>query len=858
LSDHDAGSKQPSPNNLKVGEVVFDKYKIVRFINSGGNGRVYRATDIFRNVDVALKTMVFDDSDTKALIRFQSEARTASKFKHPNIATIYDFGLSGNTPYLTMEFVEGESLEERLSGSDTLDLEAFCEIFFQIAIAVQHAHRFSIVHRDLKPQNVMVNKTPDGSLLIKVLDFGVAKSLGENDSEAAKLTTTGGVVGSPLYMSPEQAAGKQVTIQSDLYSLGAMMFRSLTGRFPLRAASSIETIMLVASTSPPKILTVKEDLPVAIAEVVDGLLSKDPNDRPDLAEVVIPTLKAVAESLGTNLETPQEVGIELKSKRLRPIVATIFGAVFILILAGIATLQILNNSARVDSPRLGLKPLDIDEAAKAGSVLVNRMPESKAVQEIRELKPEDFKASHQELVDLENSSAHDDDLLLIPQPEIVTELRLNRSKVLSLDAVPRFKNLKRLYLGDTAVGDEALTKLAGLKLETLDLEDTRVSDAGLKELSKIKTLSYLILSSTKVTPAGFKYLRPLIYLRNVYIGEMVSNPADLRSNILNFAPRCSIWFNNIEQAEIDKLKKDFPDISFNETDGEISSRTKAAEDKIAESNPASISDYRAIVELLDKVYGTASARARRPHLGLATAELKVPGTDTKEAIAAIMRSIKMSQETADRECELNGLQLLTMAYLKEKNCVGASSSVNQTIDLLEKFGVKNSHRVLEECLKWSSSLMQTSCIDRAQQIAERGLKFGQKMKGPNMEIIATLQQIKGKIAEHSQRYDEAITWYAKSAASMDTLKSFNKTQCLIQISNYVSLANCEGGRNNNERAYGYNQRARALCQPDIPNDTQLLVYRQALFFSQKARCSESEFAAIQNRLDRLRVLNNRN
>ncbi len=859
MTDQPAGSKKPSPNDFSVGEVVFEKYKIVRFINSGGNGRVYRATDIFRNVDVALKTMLFDEADTKALIRFQSEAKTASKFKHPNIATIYDFGFSGNTPYLSMEYIEGESLAERLSGNDTLDLEIFCEIFFQLSVAIQHAHNHSIVHRDLKPQNVMISEC-DGFLQVKVLDFGVAKTLAENDIETAKLTTTGGVVGSPLYMSPEQASGRELTTKSDLYSLGAMMFRSLTGRSPLRAASSIETIMLVASTSPPKIQTIKEDVPPEIANLVDALLDRDPEARPDLADVVIPTLQAAADSLGTKLETPEEIARGAGGKGFnRKYTALICGALILLFLsAGIIVFLLLKNPEMFDTKREEPFTINDDETVRPLNVIIERLPPVKeGSNETRFLKSADFKAPHNYLINWENANAVDESLLLIPEPEKVTELRLNKTKVETLKALPRFKNLKRLYLGETKIGDQSLKNISDLPLETLDLEGTKVSDAGLKEVAKIRTLSYLILSTSEVTASGLKYLKPLNYLRNLYIGELVINSADLRSNALNFAPSCSVWFNHINQNDINKLRDEFPDLNFNETYGVIASQRKEAESLAARSKRAALIEaaekFREIVTTLERIYGSESPRLRHPVLSLASVEMRLEKPNSTQIKTDLLRSIRLSQAAADVECEHDGLQLLSIEYLRELDCDNASSTVNKSLDLAEKIEAKNPERILEEYEKWSRSILQSSCVDRAQQLADRGLKFAMRMKNPNMEMLAALFQVKGNVAKHTKRYDDAIAFFRKSAEAMDTLKPFNKKQSINQISNYASLADCEGLRNENEKAYRYTKKARALCQTGIPSDTQVLIYTQALHYGELINCSEEERLAVQERLEKLKV-----
>ena len=864
MPDHPADPKRLSPDDFRIGEVVFEKYKIVRFINSGGNGRVYRATDIFRNVDVALKTMIFDEADTKALIRFQSEARTASKFKHPNIATIYDFGFSGSTPYLSMEYIEGESLAERLSGNDTLDLENFCEIFFQLAIAIQHAHKHSIVHRDLKPQNVMISENADGSLQVKILDFGVAKTLGEIDIEAAKLTTTGGVIGSPLYMSPEQASGREVTTQSDLYSLGAMMFRSLTGRPPLRAASSIETIMLVASTSPPKIQTIKETVPTEIANLVDGLLEKEPAARPDISEVVIPTLKAVADGLGTKLETPEEITRRAGGKSFnRKYAAIISGVLAITFLsASISIYWLLKNPKLFDTKQLELEVINDDETVKPINAIVDRLPPVKesSVKNLH-LKVEDFKAPHSDVINWENTNADDKSLFLIPQPETVTELRLNKTKVETLKALPRFENLKRLYLGETNISNHSLKNITELPLETLDLEDTKVSDEGLKEIAKLRAINFLILSTSEVTASGFKYLKPLNYLRNLYIGELTINPADLRSNALNFAPNCSVWFNHINQDEVEKLRDEFPDLNFNETYGAIASQRKEAESLAERTKRGDLIEaadkFREIVTILERVYGSGTPRLRRPVLSLASVKMRFEKPNWTEVETDLLRSIKLSQAAADAECEHDGLQLLTMAYLQELDCKRASFTVNKSLDLAERIEVKNPDKILEEYDRWSRSILQTTCVDRAQQIADRGLKFGQRMKNPNIETLASLLQTRGNVAKHNKRYDEAIAFFRKSAESLDTLKPFNNAQSITQISNYAFLADCEGQRNDNERAYKYTEKARALCRSGIPSDTQVLVYTQALHYGDLINCSEEERSTVQERLEKLKGSNSK-
>ncbi|MBX9666955.1 MAG: serine/threonine protein kinase, partial [Candidatus Obscuribacterales bacterium] len=162
---------------FSVGSVVFEKFEILALISSGGKGRVYRARNLHLNLDVALKVLLTEAHSQVDVMRFQSEARLASKLNHPNIATIFDFGLFGGRPYLSMELVDGESLAKRLERVQRLRLDEFLTIFIQVVDALVFAHEQGVIHRDVTPANIVIAKGHDGELIAKVLDFGIAKKL---------------------------------------------------------------------------------------------------------------------------------------------------------------------------------------------------------------------------------------------------------------------------------------------------------------------------------------------------------------------------------------------------------------------------------------------------------------------------------------------------------------------------------------------------------------------------------------------------------------------------------------------------------------------------------------------------------
>ena len=230
-------------------------YRIVKRIGAGGMGEVYLAEDVQLRRKVALKVLpeeIAADADRR--MRFEREAHAASALNHPNILTIHEFGAVADTHYLASEFVQGETLRDRLERG-RVGLSETLEIAVQIASALQAAHEAGIIHRDIKPENVMIR--PDG--LVKVLDFGIAK-LSEKraepiDGEAAtaiKLqgTSPGMVIGTANYMSPEQAKGKEVDARSDIFSFGLVLYEMLSGKRAFAGENALDVIGAILHKEP--------------------------------------------------------------------------------------------------------------------------------------------------------------------------------------------------------------------------------------------------------------------------------------------------------------------------------------------------------------------------------------------------------------------------------------------------------------------------------------------------------------------------------------------------------------------------------------------------------------------------------
>lgn len=234
------------------GRIFAEKYEITELLGKGGMSAVYKARHLSMHKIVALKLLHGHlDRDELSRKRFRQEAQASSNLSHPGITGVYDFGEDeSGISYLVMEYIEGESLSTILRETGTLSEERFLSIFQQVTSALAHAHEHGVVHRDLKPSNIMIS-TMDGKDHARVVDFGIAKLVGASAESAQQLTQTGEIFGSPLYMSPEQCSGTGVDGRSDIYSLGCVMYQTLTGDVPFRGDNAIETIQKHVNEPPP-------------------------------------------------------------------------------------------------------------------------------------------------------------------------------------------------------------------------------------------------------------------------------------------------------------------------------------------------------------------------------------------------------------------------------------------------------------------------------------------------------------------------------------------------------------------------------------------------------------------------------
>ena len=276
-------------------------YKIVRVIGEGGMGTVYLAEHPMIGKRVAVKMLRPDlGTDPGLVSRFFQEARAVNEIRHPNIVDISDFGKTEDgIVYLVMELLEGRSLRDRLNAEGALPLDEVVTICQQVCDALAAAHRVGIVHRDLKPDNIflLTDPTQPSALRSKLFDFGVAKLLGEQDKQVGHKTIAGAVVGTPFYMSPEQALCQEVGAASDIYSMGVVMFEMVTGGVPFNAEQLVLLLNAILKQPAPPASQFRPEVPPFLDRLILRCLEKDPGARPQTMEEVIALLNAGAAEL---------------------------------------------------------------------------------------------------------------------------------------------------------------------------------------------------------------------------------------------------------------------------------------------------------------------------------------------------------------------------------------------------------------------------------------------------------------------------------------------------------------------------------------------------------------------------------
>ena len=514
-------------NKLKV-SLLNDRYEIKGVLGEGGLGVVYAAFDRILQIDVAIKTLQ-TDSEGQALVRLQREAVTAGRLQNENIAKIFDFGQTQDgMPYMVMELVVGKSLAELISESGPFEFRKAVNVFIQICRGLENAHKHGIVHRDLKPSNVMLIER-DETFLVKLLDFGVAKL--ETDQ---KLTTTGAMVGSPVYMSPEQARGLEVTYKSDFYSLGCLMFETLTGQPPFKGESALDTISMHRNIAAPLLTDIlpENQIPSALVQLIDECLHKSPDDRPEDACAIkttlenILTIKAVPQAElfdePKKIDAAQAKSLTEQSAKTQKAALKFAGviSVFSLIILSLLyfnfhSTNISKNSKLDDSLRgntsahmsqdlesFHSKSLNFEFSTFHGDGLMTAKSEA-TDEDMKDLQTDLF-----QILKLKSCNVTGKGFKYLQNKPITEiEIRTDSFQPVYLKELLPITTLKRLRIDKSIVDDKTIQEIIKFKnLEGLSIDSKKVTDETLSYLSALPKLKMLKLECKKITDKSVLYL----------------------------------------------------------------------------------------------------------------------------------------------------------------------------------------------------------------------------------------------------------------------------------------------------------------------------------------------------------------
>lgn len=316
-SQSSGSGKQKSQKDTLVGNIFADKYEIISVIGAGGMSTVYKAKHKYMERIVAVKVLKKQlVSDPISVERFKKESKAASALSHPNIITVYDFGVDENkTAFLVMDYLEGTNLGDIIDNNGPLCENDVLYIFPQVARGLIHAHARNVIHRDLKPRNLVLTVEEDGSVLVQIVDFGIAKIVAQGSDQSSTLTRTGEVFGSPIYMSPEQCLSETLDVRSDIYSMGCVMYEALTGLPPFLGNNPMETMSMHVEDEPQPFSEVMPHNLISkkLEKIVFKCLEKEKEDRFESVQELLdafPAFKEIPEestSDGTHLLTLGQV-----------------------------------------------------------------------------------------------------------------------------------------------------------------------------------------------------------------------------------------------------------------------------------------------------------------------------------------------------------------------------------------------------------------------------------------------------------------------------------------------------------------------------------------------------------------------
>jgi serine/threonine protein kinase len=472
----------------EIGSRFAGKYVLTALVGKGGMSAVYTGTDTMLGRTVAIKLLhQYLAQDSVALKRFRQEARTISQLNHPGIVRIHEFGiLDHGQPFIVMDYLEGMSLAQLIKRHGVARPKDAIVLFKQITQALAHAHAHGVLHRDLKPSNVMLAATESGDdLHVTLVDFGIAKVAAEDDS--GRLTATGEVLGSPIYMSPEQARGMALDERSDLYSLGCLMYEAICGKTVVSGENALDILFRKMNKDPVPLAEAADG--VAVPEALDAIISKliqrEPADRYQTAQELLTDLGNIDTSkLAT---APSARPVKKKKPASGSVKWKLVAAGVAGVIASAATAAYLVSQQAMHRTPQAVKNQPIP-----------RVPDTLSPTD-ESLRTSWQRMLNQQKLYLNKTQVTDIGLNYVALILPLQELNLESTAIKNLAPLQKLRYLQDLNVGTTGVNDESLRSIVRLPLHKLVVTNDDISDNGVKTIAQIKTIEHLDLAGTNIT-----------------------------------------------------------------------------------------------------------------------------------------------------------------------------------------------------------------------------------------------------------------------------------------------------------------------------------------------------------------------
>ncbi len=781
----------PSEQPLDIDETLFptSRYKPLRLLGQGALGQVYLCRDLHLRKKVALKSL-FALTDDR-VVSFQQEAKTASKLSHEKVIKVFDFGTSASgRPYMVMEYFPGRSLEEVIRDHGFLEQYDSCVMFQSICEALSHLHEHGIFHRDLKPSNILMLETETGEFDLRLIDFGLSKTT--QDVQARTNVQGRTVVGTPGYMSPDQASGLEYDARSEIYSLGCIMYESLAGQPPFSGESSLEVLNKHMRSDVLPLQELAPDVSPELCAIIEKCLSKNPDERYQTAAEVSEALanfergltdvsrEPLPESHDYRIEIPaQSFGVDLPKERKSANFGKLLAVVVLIALIGLCTVvySILSERPQVRSsstPSTFEQNLDLDSkkalAKSQRAKLIQHMKKSGLIRmDLRHACQDDDLLVLSGKTSLKEINASDSDVSdrgiehLSNVPNLET-LILTNTKVKTLKDIARLEKLKLLRLDQTEVDDDSLKNLKGLRLKDLSLIETRITDKGLDALAALPTLENLLLSRNDIGPGAIAVAAKLPNLLSIDLRVTYCKAKDAET-IAKSNLNIQTVLVSASEEQIRALQEQFPTMTFKTTGSPlVETWSVNAEKEFIEHR------YAEALKIYEKAYAACKARpsekqnTRAVETGMSFCLYKLNQFKGAEELQRKLLSDYRAMK--DKNGELNTLKMYTLTLLHLKDFDAADKQQERLLKLSEQLKGASSKEHRENEYSWTVACLDVGRFDKTIQLArELRTKFSREI-GSDDPMIGALMIVEAKALESSGK-PGAVPLYRNGLAIID-------------------------------------------------------------------------------------------